>query len=190
MVNQCICFFIKRNQKGWVKSLPLICFNLMNTVNKSTGFSPFQLWMGRTPQMLPPLIKKRSTSDAAATSASQIIEKIHLDTLEEKDCLKRAKISQAVQANKARGLTFLFKVGNHVRLSTFHRRREFKAAGQDRVAEFMPRFDGPFRILETNEAASTVKLELPPDSKTHPNFRTSQILPYCEAHGSCGLGIA
>jgi Integrase zinc binding domain len=42
-VNQCIHFYIKRNQTGWVKTLPLICFNLINTVKKSTTFSLFQL---------------------------------------------------------------------------------------------------------------------------------------------------
>jgi hypothetical protein len=32
-VNQCICFHVERNQKDWAKSLPLIRFNIMNTVN-------------------------------------------------------------------------------------------------------------------------------------------------------------
>ena len=44
----------------------------------------------------------------------------------------------------------------------------------------MPRFDGPFRILETNKSKSTVKLELPPHSKTYPVFHTSLVLPYKE----------
>ena len=39
---------LPRNQSGWVKALPLICFQIMNTVNKSTGFSPFQLRYGRS----------------------------------------------------------------------------------------------------------------------------------------------
>jgi hypothetical protein len=43
----------------------------------------------------------------------------------------------------------------------------------------MPRFDGPFTILATNEAKSTVTLNLP-DSKQYPTFHTSQVLPYKE----------
>ena len=179
-VNQCIWYYVERNQKGWVKALPIIRFNLMNSVNKSTGFLPFQLRMGRTPRVLPPLIDNLPSADKAELSASQIIEGIHNDTLEARDCLTRAKISQSVQSNKSRSLTFPFKVGDRVRLSTFHRRREFKSAGQDRVAKFMPRFDGPFMILETNENTSTVKLDLPPDSRSHPIFHTSLVLPYHE----------
>ena len=45
-VNQCIHFHVERNQTGWAKALPLICFQIMNSVNKSTGFSPFQLRFG------------------------------------------------------------------------------------------------------------------------------------------------
>ena len=47
-VNQMLHYHIERNQSGWVKALPLIRFNIMNTVNKSTRFSPFQLCMGRS----------------------------------------------------------------------------------------------------------------------------------------------
>ena len=48
-VNQCICFHVERNQKGWVRALPIIHFQIMNTVNKSTGYSPFQLRFGHNP---------------------------------------------------------------------------------------------------------------------------------------------
>ena len=55
-VNQCIRFHVERNQKGWVRALPRIRFQMMCTVNKSTGYSPFQLRFGRSPKVLPPLI--------------------------------------------------------------------------------------------------------------------------------------
>ena len=38
-VNQCLWYHIKRNQLGWSCALPRIRFHMMNTVNKSTGFS-------------------------------------------------------------------------------------------------------------------------------------------------------
>ena len=152
----------------------------MNTVNKSTGFSPFQLRMGRTPPVLPPLVNVTNSTQLGDISALEVIRKIHQDTLEAQDNLSKAKISQAVQANKSRTLTFPFKVGDRVRLSTLHRRNEFKGSGQMRAAKFTPRFDGPFRVTATNEAKSTVTLDLPPHSKRHPVFHTSQVLPYKE----------
>src|ERR1700678_4184478 len=100
----------------------------MSTVNKSTGFAPFQLRLGRIPRVLPPLVTTNDLMDPAEISATGVIRKIHVDSLEAKDNLNRAKISQAIQSNKVRGLTFPFKVGDRVRLSTLHRRHEYKAS--------------------------------------------------------------
>ena len=46
-VIQAIRFHVERNQEGWVCALPWVQFNIMNMVNKSTGFSPFQLRFGQ-----------------------------------------------------------------------------------------------------------------------------------------------
>ena len=81
-------------------------------------------------------------------------------------------------------LTFPFRIGDRVRLSTKHRRHKFKSAGQHRVAKFMPRFDSPFLITAINENKSTVTLDLPATSKRHPVFHTSQILPFVENNAS------
>ena len=45
-VIQCLHFRVERDQKGWVKALLKVRFDIMNTINKSTGFSPFQLRFG------------------------------------------------------------------------------------------------------------------------------------------------
>ena len=42
-VNQALQYHVAQNQKGWARALPCVRFDLMNTINKSTGFSPFQL---------------------------------------------------------------------------------------------------------------------------------------------------
>jgi hypothetical protein len=70
MVNQMLRYHVERNQSGWVKALPLVRFNIMNTINKSTGFSPFQLRMGRSARVIPPLVSstiidKSSEADRA-----------------------------------------------------------------------------------------------------------------------------
>jgi hypothetical protein len=114
----------------------------------------------------------------------EIINKLHEDMLEAQDNLTRAKISQSAQANKSCTLTFPFKAGDRVRLSTKHRRHEFKATGQRRVAKFMPQFDSPFLIIAIDENNSTVTLDLPPTSKRHPIFHTSQLLPFVENDSS------
>ena len=53
-VIQAIQFAVKRDQKSWVKALLNIHFNLMNTRNMSTIFTPFQLCFRKSAQILPP----------------------------------------------------------------------------------------------------------------------------------------
>jgi len=101
-------------------------------------------------------------------------------TKEAQDNLLRAKISQAAQANKHRSLTFPFEVGNRVRLSTLHRRHEYKKAGELRVAKFMPRYDGPYTMIDVDRENSTVTLDLPNSPNLFPTFHTSVVVPYVE----------
>ena len=54
-VIQCLRFAVERDQKGWSPALPKVRFDIMNTVNKSTGYTPFQLRFGKSPRLLPPL---------------------------------------------------------------------------------------------------------------------------------------
>jgi hypothetical protein len=48
-INQSLRYYVDRNHKGWVRALPRVHFHIMNTMNASTGFSPFQLHLGRSP---------------------------------------------------------------------------------------------------------------------------------------------
>ena len=45
-VNQAIRFHVDHNQIGWVRTLPCICFCIMNTVNSLTGYLGFRLCLG------------------------------------------------------------------------------------------------------------------------------------------------
>ena len=142
-VNQCLRFHVERNQKGWKRALPRIRFFLMNTVNKSTGYSLFQLKYGHSPRVLPYL---DDSDDASRENleAREIVRMIEKNVADAKDNLMLAKISQAYFVNEKRSPEIEYKVGDKVMLSTANRRREFKEKpGDGRVAKFMPRYDGP-----------------------------------------------
>src|SRR6202021_1080017 len=69
-INQCIRYHIQHNQKGWVRALLRIRFDIMNSVNASTGFSNFQIRLGRSPRVIPPIVPTtitdtRSNADEA-----------------------------------------------------------------------------------------------------------------------------
>ena len=179
MVIQCIRFAVESDQRGWVKALPKIWFDIMNTVNHSTGFTPFQLRFGRSPHLLPPLFSSNLTTPTDILT-HDLIQTMQLNVSEAQDNLITAKVSQAFQSNKSRSLTFPFKVGDRVVLSTLHRWQEFKANNSNRVAKFIPRFDGPFKIKSTDEKHSTVTLDLPNLPNIFPVFHTSEIRHFAE----------
>ena len=179
---QSICFHVERNQKGWARALPCIRFNIMNTVNKSTGFSPFQLCLGQSPCVLPPLVQLGPTELQApsAIAAQKVIDRLIHDVWEAHNNLLKAKISQARQANKSQIGVFPFEVRQHVCLSTLYRRREYKSKDEKRVVKFMPRFDGPHTITKIDTEHSTVTLDLPGSHNIFPVFHTSEVLPFIE----------
>ena len=93
--------------------------------------------MGNT-TILPPLEPTTIDTMPEEERACKMISKIEVITMEAQDNLLCAKISQVMQANKFHGLTFPFKVGGRVRLSTLHQRHEYKKASELWVAKFMP----------------------------------------------------
>ena len=113
-VNQALRYHVERNQLGWARALPRVHFDLMNTVNKSTGFTPFQLRMGRCPRVIPPLVPAKSSATVTDIDAWHVIRKLETDVFEAQDNLLKAKLSQAVHGNKHRTLSFPFTVGSRV----------------------------------------------------------------------------
>jgi hypothetical protein len=122
---QMLRFYIDRRQKGWVKALPRARFELMSTVNKSTGFSPFQLLYGRAPRLLPPLPLTPPSDNNHPTTPSEfnvlrLLRQLELDCWEAQDNLTLAKVCQAMQSNRHRGPEIIYKPGDLVMLSTLH----------------------------------------------------------------------
>jgi len=177
-LNQSIRFYVDRQQHGWVQVLPRIRFALMNTVNASTGFSGFQLRLGRSPRVVPPLHKSPEL-EGDAIDAGRVIEQLRVDTMEAQDSLLQSKISQAHQMNKGRAPDFNLKAGDRVWLTTKNRRREYMQKGKGRVAKFVPRFDGPYTIETAHPELSTYTLIIPNAKPTTcRTFHSSQMKPW------------
>jgi hypothetical protein len=173
-LNQCIQFYMDCAQHGWKQALPHMCFNLMNMTNASTGFSPFQLRMGWSPHIIPPLITMKS-GNIEDIRASDMIKKLEADVCEAQDNLQAAKISQTIYANQTCTDNHPIKVGDHVLLSTLNRRHEYKWKNTICTVKFMPRFDGPYELTKVDHEHSTVKLDLPNKPHIFPTFHMSQV---------------
>lgn len=174
-VIQALRYYVDREQQGWVKALPHVRFTIMNTVNHSTGYSPFQLRLGFSPRVIPPLV---DDDTFVRTDASDVIKNIELITSDAKDSLLAAKISQSLNANNSRSPEIPFNINDSVYLSTTNRRREFMHAGENRVAKFMPRYDGPYKIIAANPEKSSYTLDMPNAPNTFPTFHCSLLRPF------------
>ena len=110
----------------------------MNTINKSTGFTPFQLCLGHSPRIVPPLAPAKPSTTVADVDAWHVIQQLETDVLEAQDNLLKAKISQSFQVNKNHKLKFPFSIGSWVCLSSLQQHKEYTAKGEQHVAKFMP----------------------------------------------------
>ncbi len=143
-VNQVVQYHIEQNQKGWVRAMPMICFNIMNTVNASTGFLGFQLRLGHSPRILLPFVPANLIDGSQAlVDAAMIIKQLNNNTVQAHDNLIKGKVNQAHHANKHRGKEIKFEISDKVMLNTFHLCRDFKAGDTNCVDKFLPCFDGP-----------------------------------------------
>lgn len=100
--------------------LPQVCFDIMNTINRSTGFLPFHLWMGQSPHLIPPQIQSPD-GKVEDIWALEVIEQLQLNVKEAQDNMLQAKISQALSTNVCWSNDFPFEKGHCVMLSTLHR---------------------------------------------------------------------
>lgn len=184
-VIQCLRYYVDRNQKGWVKALPAVRFSIMNTINASTGYSPFQLRLGLSPRVIPPLADSEGTEPSTATAtAAEIVKKIGTIEAEARDNLLAAKISQTLQADAHRRPDEDFSVGDSVFLSTSNRRRKYMHAGDNHVAKFMPRFNGPYKIIHANPDKSSYTLDLPNSDNIFPTFHSSHLRRFIPNDGN------
>jgi hypothetical protein len=183
-ISQAIRFYVERNQMGWVKALPAVHFNFINTINSSTGFSPFQLHIGYSPRLVSPIsltpITNNDVMDSDEERARNLIACLKLDVMEAQDNLVTAKAAQSYHTNKHRSSELQLQVGDRVMLSTKHRCCEYMQKASGRAAKFMPHFDGPYTILEAHPDTSTYTLDLPNLPNIFPTFCASQLRRYTQ----------
>jgi hypothetical protein len=125
-INQCLRYHVKQNQKGWARALPHIHFQLMNTINASTKYSPFQLRMGRSPRLLPPLVPSSVPVEPSAINAADLILQLQDVLADAKDNLLLSKVTNAHFSNLSRSPDNIYKAGDLVMLSTVHHHHKYQ----------------------------------------------------------------
>ena len=133
----------------------------MNTINSSTGYSSFQLRLGRSSRVIPPIVPTSLPDNlcSAGSTAENIINQLTNDIADTKDNLIQAKAIQAMYAKRSRRQEVMYQPGDKVMLSTFHRHQDFKQKDDDRVAKFFPRWYGPYTITKAHPETSSYTLD-------------------------------
>lgn len=176
-VIQALRFHIAQNQTGWVRALPHVCFDIMNTVNASTGFSPFQLHMGCLPCILPPLAPIPS-STVDEEQADALIAHIHCDVSEAQENLPVAKVAQAIQANKHCGPEPHFCISDYIMLNTHNHHREYQQKNDGQTAKLMPHWDRKYKVVRTFPDTSIYSIKMPNSPLMYSTFYASELHPY------------
>jgi len=157
------------NYKGtnWNQFLCLAEFSYNNSLQDSTGFSPFYLNYGYHPRHSPVI------PDQTCIPRTEEMTKDFVDLNKKlKENLKKAIETQKLQADKRRSKPPEFKTGDKVWLDSsliIHKGNK----------KFKPRKLGPYKILEKISEVS-YKLELPKTIKIHPVVHVSSLEPYYE----------
>ncbi|RXW13176.1 hypothetical protein EST38_g12678 [Candolleomyces aberdarensis] len=175
---QALCFHIGWHQKGWAKSLPLICFHFMNTTNSSTGLSPFLLCLGYSPKIIPAILAPPADAPTGELNTAEWLQARGEVIKDAKDALLHAKVIQAANINGKGDPEPSFQVGSRVMLSTKHRRHTFKSRADGRTAKFFARWDGPYVVKAAHPEKSAYTLDIPESSAMFPTCHSSLLKEY------------
>lgn len=159
--------FVSPRQDDWDDYLHLAEFAINDSVNPSTGYSPFYLAYGQDVRSAIDLTNV--VVPAAQAHAQDITEAVE----HAKAKLREVQERQAQAANRHRR-DYQFKVGDKVKLSTVNLNLP-----STMTKKLVARYLGPFSVERVINPVA-YKLKLPPSMKIHPVFHISLLRPWKE----------
>lgn len=161
--------YINPNQDNWEDLLPLAEFAYNNSVQSSSGFTPFALNHGQNPVMPLSLLPESKIDNPAAGA---LLEKLDGMLSKAKENLRAAQERQKKYADRHRR-DVTFQVGDRVMLSTRH----LRAPGK--TAKLVQKYVGPFTVVAVKHR-NAYQLALPKHMRVHPVFNVSQLSPFVD----------
>ena len=156
-------------QDDWDEQLVAAEIAYNNSVQASTGFSPFFLNSGQHPNL--PISQAIREADASTNpSANEMLTQMTDALRQAKDSIAAAQNRQQQYANEHRR-EHVFVVGDKVLLSTANLRND------SRAPKLSPKYVGPFPVLRVVSDVA-YELELPATMRIHPVFHVSKLRAY------------
>jgi hypothetical protein len=166
-IKTCLRAMVNHYQSNWHQFLHIVEYGINDTVNSSTGYTPFYLNYGRHP---------RSFLDLELTPGDKLTIRDFKYTLNDvKNKIRAAQDRYASYVNRKRQEA-PFAVGDLVLLSN----NDFVPPNeQGRPSRKLGhKFSGPYKIIELVGAGPSYRLELPPDWHVHNVFHPSKLKKY------------
>ena len=148
----------------------MVEFALNSAMNGTTGFAPFELNYGTMPLIF------REVPKSHFNGVCEFAQRALHNLAAAHDAIIAGRTRQTVQANKHCRDEVPYSPGDLVYLSTKN-----LALPAGRAHKLLPKFIGPFKILEANPETSNYLLELPPElanQRIHPQFHSSLLRPH------------
>jgi hypothetical protein len=156
---------VSARRDDWDERLAMVEFAYNDSVNASTGFSPFYLNLGRHPRV--PWDLERPSAAGSSEAADTFAERMRLVVGSAKANLAAAQERMARQADRHRR-DHKFAVGDLVWLSSAHLQ----------LGKLAPKFLGPFPVTDVISPVA-LRLQLPPAlASRHPTFHVSLLRPF------------
>jgi hypothetical protein len=166
----------------WASSLPVLEIAYNDSVNGSTGYTPYFLCSGTHP-ILPLSLYSKPTFLAAETAEKSVenyVSGIRKDIEAARAAMLKAQATQIKNANRFRR-ELIFQVGDQVLLSEGHFRDSTHgnlAQADGSTKKLNAIYRGPFAVTEVISDVS-YRLQLPDYMKsTHNAFHVSRLRPY------------
>ena len=134
----------------------------------SSDLAPFELCSGHIPQL-----GQRLSTDTQFTGVKRFAQQVLWNLTMAHDAIIEHRMMRAHHANRRRQPSEHFSPGDLVYLSTKN-----LSLPKGRAKKLLPKFIGPYKVVEVHTAASTVTLDLPPEltaRRVHPTFHASLI---------------
>ena len=142
---------IINDQKNWADKCPMVEFALNSSVSATTGFTPFKLNQGYMPQVGMPM-----SFDTTFKGVKQFTLQVKWDLMAAHDAIIANCVQQTFHANKKCRTSEIYRVRDHVYLST-----QNLTLPKGKARKLVPKYIGPYKVVKAHNEASTVTLKLP-----------------------------
>ena len=163
--------YVLYDQDNWDLLLPYMEFAYNNSVNDTTGQSPFFLNSGQHPYTPWSLLSQAKSSKVQEVTS--FLENMRQAQEAARNSIEKARARQEHYADKKRR-DITFKIGDKVLLST----KNFTLpVDSTRSKKLTSRYAGPYEIIEVISKVA-YRPKLPEDINIHPVFHVSLLKPY------------